>query len=146
MAQLEKTKCGLEPDMSEVPFKITTKMVEEHLQKAINLMVRDLREKNVNARDVRITVMTDNISKQFRPFIIAIPMDGAVKGRGGTALQPGINTLESAKDFPKDGPILIITDGEIEDHLNIKHEHAYLLPQGKHLPFRAKGPIFYFEE
>lgn len=70
----------------------------------------------------------------------------AVKGRGGTALQPGINTLESAKDFPKDGPILIITDGEIEDHLNIKHEHAYLLPQGKHLPFRAKGPIFYFEE
>lgn len=70
----------------------------------------------------------------------------AVKGRGGTALQPGINTLESAKDFPKDGPILIITDGEIEDHLDIKHEHAYLLAQGKHLPFRAKGPIFYFEE
>lgn len=69
-----------------------------------------------------------------------------VKGRGGTALQPGIDTLESAKDFPKDGPILIITDGEIEDHLDIKHEHAYLLPQGKRLPFRAKGQIFYFSE
>lgn len=70
----------------------------------------------------------------------------AVKGRGGTALQPGIDTLESAKDFPKDGPILIITDGEIENHLDIKHEHAYLLPQGKRLPFRAKGQIFYFKE
>ena len=69
-----------------------------------------------------------------------------LKGRGGTALQPAIDTLESAKDFPKDGPILIITDGEIEDHLNIKHEHAYLLPQGKHLPFRARGNIFYFNE
>ena len=70
----------------------------------------------------------------------------AVKGRGGTMLQPGINTLESSKDFPKDGPILIITDGEIEDHLDIKHEHAYLLPPGKRLPFRAKGQIFYFNE
>lgn len=70
----------------------------------------------------------------------------AVKGRGGTILQPGIDTLESAKDFPKDGPILIITDGEIESYLSIKHEHAYLLPQGKRLPFKARGPVFYFKE
>ncbi|MDE6312231.1 MAG: hypothetical protein K2M46_01155 [Lachnospiraceae bacterium] len=70
----------------------------------------------------------------------------AVKGRGGTKLQPAIDALESAKDFPKDGPILIITDGEIEDHLNIRHEHAFLLPQGKKLPFRARGPVFYFQQ
>ena len=70
----------------------------------------------------------------------------AVKGRGGTILQPGIDTLESAKDFPKDGPILIITDGEIEEHLDIKHEHAYLLPQGKRLPFSTKRQVFYFSE
>ena len=69
-----------------------------------------------------------------------------IKGRGGTVLQPGINALESAKDFPADGPILIITDGEIEDHLDIKHEHAYLLPKGARLPFKAKGEVFYFEE
>ena len=68
----------------------------------------------------------------------------AVKGRGGTILQPGIDALESAKDFPKDGPILIITDGEIEEHLSIKHEHAYLLPKGRRLPFRARGKVFYF--
>ena len=70
----------------------------------------------------------------------------AVQGRGGTTLQPGIQMLENAKDFPKDGPILIITDGEIEDHLKITHEHAYLMPKGCRLPFRAKGEIFYFEE
>lgn len=70
----------------------------------------------------------------------------AVKGRGGTALQPGVDTIERAKDFPKDGPILIITDGEIEEHLDIKHEHAYLMPQGRRLPFKARGEVFYFEE
>lgn len=70
----------------------------------------------------------------------------SVKGRGGTRLQPGVNALESAKDFPKDGPILIITDGQIEDHLDIKREHAYLLPKGYRLPYRAKGEVFYFEK
>lgn len=68
-----------------------------------------------------------------------------VKGRGGTTLQPGIHTLETANDFPKDGPILIITDGEIEEHFVVKHEHAFLLPKGKRLPFRAKGDVFYFD-
>lgn len=67
-----------------------------------------------------------------------------VKGRGGTMLQPGIDLLECAKDFPKDGPILIITDGEIEDKLTIRRKHAYLIPKGKNLPFRAKGQVFYF--
>ncbi len=68
-----------------------------------------------------------------------------VKGRGGTKLHPGINCLEQAKDFPKDGPILIITDGMIEDQLYVRHRHAYLLPKGKRLPFKAGGEIFYFE-
>ena len=34
-----------------------------------------------------------------------------VRGRGGTVLQPAIGFLERAEDFPKDGPVLIITDG-----------------------------------
>lgn len=68
-----------------------------------------------------------------------------VKGRGGTILQPGVDLLECAKDFPKDGPILIITDGMIENKMHIRHEHAFLIPRGKRLPFRAKGKVFYFE-
>lgn len=67
------------------------------------------------------------------------------KGRGGTKLQPGIDLLERAEDFPGKGPVLIITDGEIEGHLNLKREHAYLMPAGKRLPFQAKGEVFYFE-
>lgn len=68
-----------------------------------------------------------------------------VKGRGGTILQPAVNLLERANDFPNDAPILIITDGFIEENLYIHHEHAYLLPKSGKLPFHTKSPIFYFE-
>lgn len=68
-----------------------------------------------------------------------------VKGRGGTKLQPAVDLLESADDFPEDGPILIITDGAIENSLTICREHAYLLPKGCRLPFKDRGAIFYFK-
>ncbi len=64
-----------------------------------------------------------------------------VRGRGGTVLQPGIDLLQNANDFPDKGPILIITDGFC-DRLRIRREHAFLLPEGHSLPFIAKGPIF----
>jgi predicted metal-dependent peptidase len=66
-----------------------------------------------------------------------------IKGRGGTVLQPGINLLEKAEDFPAEGPILVITDGYC-DRLRIRHEHAFLIPEGHHLPFRPAGPVFQF--
>ncbi|MEH6939743.1 VWA-like domain-containing protein [Bacillus sp. JJ664] len=64
-----------------------------------------------------------------------------IKGRGGTILQPGIDMIESAKDFPKNGPILIITDGYC-DRLSIKREHAFVMPQGARLPFIPRGEVF----
>ncbi len=64
-----------------------------------------------------------------------------VKGRGGTVLQPGIDLLEEAEDFPKKGPLLIITDGQC-DRLRIRRDHAFLLPEGKHLPFVPVGKVF----
>ncbi len=68
-----------------------------------------------------------------------------VRGRGGTVLQPGVDLLLAAADFPKDGPILIITDGFIEEHMSIRRAHAFLVPRGRRLPFRPKGDVFYFE-
>jgi hypothetical protein len=56
-------------------------------------------------------------------------------------LQPGIDLLEAAPDFPKDGPILLITDGYC-DVLDIRREHAFLLPCGHRLPFVPWGPVF----
>jgi predicted metal-dependent peptidase len=66
-----------------------------------------------------------------------------IKGRGGTALQPGVTLLEQAKDFPPKGPILIITDGQC-DKLLIRREHAFMLPKGKYLPFTPWGKVFRF--
>jgi predicted metal-dependent peptidase len=66
-----------------------------------------------------------------------------VIGRGGTVLQPGIDLLERAPDFPKDGPVLVITDAFI-DQVRIKREHAFLIPAGATLPFTPHGPVFRF--
>ncbi|GAA1069036.1 hypothetical protein GCM10009665_75680 [Kitasatospora nipponensis] len=64
-----------------------------------------------------------------------------VRGRGGTVLQPGVDLLERAEDFPAGAPILLITDGEC-DVLRVRREHAYLVPQGAGLPFTPRGPVF----
>lgn len=66
-----------------------------------------------------------------------------VKGRGGTVLQPAIDLLERAEDFPKDAPVLIITDGYCEDRFVLHgREHAYLIPWGAQLPFVPRGRVF----
>ena len=64
-----------------------------------------------------------------------------VRGRGGTILQPGIDLLQGASDFPEAGPILIITDGYC-DHIRVRRQHAFLLPEGHNLPFVPRGPVF----
>jgi predicted metal-dependent peptidase len=72
----------------------------------------------------------------------AIAGNVRVRGRGGTLLQPGVDLLRGADDFPDDGPILLITDTWCEDDLRVPGEHAYLVPQGRRLPFPPKGPVF----
>jgi predicted metal-dependent peptidase len=64
-----------------------------------------------------------------------------IKGRGGTVLMPGIRLLEQAKDFPQDGPILLITDGAC-DRLTIRRDHAILLADGGRLTQPVTGPVF----
>lgn len=64
-----------------------------------------------------------------------------VRGRGGTVLRPGVDLLERAEDFPRNGPILIITDG-LCDVFAVRREHAFLLPAGRTLPFAPRGPVF----
>lgn len=67
-----------------------------------------------------------------------------VRGRGGTVLAPAVTRLERADDFPKDAPILVITDGAC-DRFQVPREHAFLMPEGCRLPFRTHAPIFHFE-
>ena len=65
-----------------------------------------------------------------------------VRGRGGTVLQPAIDLLERAPDFPPGGPLLVITDGEC-DVLRIRRAHAFLVPLGARLPFTPRGEVFH---
>jgi predicted metal-dependent peptidase len=65
-----------------------------------------------------------------------------VRGRGGTVLQPAVNLLQGRTDFPKDCPILVITDGGCEDDLQVQRDHAFLLSPGRHLPFVTRRPVF----
>ena len=65
-----------------------------------------------------------------------------VRGRGGTVLQPGIDLLDRAEDFPKDAPILIITDGDCDKLVLYGRTHAFLIPHGATLPFTPKGKVF----
>jgi predicted metal-dependent peptidase len=77
----------------------------------------------------------------MHPFDIAGRV--RIRGRGGTVLQPGINLLQDTPDFPKDGPILVITDARC-DRVLVKRDHAFLIPAGAVLPFPARGPVFRF--
>jgi predicted metal-dependent peptidase len=65
-----------------------------------------------------------------------------VRGRGGTVLQPAVQLLQTRKDFPKDCPILIITDGLCEPDLQVTRDHAFLLSPGMRLPFPTRKPVF----
>jgi predicted metal-dependent peptidase len=64
-----------------------------------------------------------------------------VRGRGGTVLQPGIDLLERAEDFPRQGPLLIVTDGQC-DRFVCRRTHAILTPAGARLPFVPRGEVF----
>jgi predicted metal-dependent peptidase len=65
-----------------------------------------------------------------------------VRGRGGTVLQPAVNLLQGRADFPKDCPILIITDGLCEPNLQVSRDHAFLVSPGGRLPFPTRKPVF----
>ncbi|MCF8168718.1 MAG: hypothetical protein K9J77_08925, partial [Rhodoferax sp.] len=83
-------------------------------------------------------VVPENLQERF-----------AVRGRGGTMLQPGLDLLRDLAargEFPKTGPLLIITDGYCEDQLSTQMDHAFLLQEGRRLPFRPRGEVFYVSQ
>lgn len=102
-----------------------------------------------NAKDVPfVRVVFCDAEAYDAGYMTPDDISGRVKvtGGGGTVLQPAVSLLENANDFPKNGPILIITDGWIEENLKVHREHAFLLPKGRKLPFTVKGKVFYFQE
>lgn len=99
-----------------------------------------------NARDVhQARVVFCDAQPYDQGYMEAVEIAGSVqiRGRGGTVLQPGIELLEHAQNFPRDAPLLIITDCECDRLHLYGRDHAFLVPRGKSLPFPPKGPVFY---
>lgn len=100
------------------------------------------------ARDVKqVRVVFCDAAPYDQGYMEAVDIAGSVRvrGRGGTVLQPGVELLEQARDFPREAPLLIITDCEC-DRLNLHgRDHAFLVPRGRSLPFPPRGPVFYLE-
>jgi len=72
-----------------------------------------------------------------------------LRGRGGTVLQPGFDHLRDLAhkgEMPAHGPVLVVTDGWCEDKLETRMDHAYLLADGRRLPFTPRGEVFYVSE
>jgi hypothetical protein len=93
------------------------------------------------------------IQKAFYSLILDEPANlldrFTLRGRGGTVLQPGFDRLRDLAhrgELPAHGPVLVVTDGWCEDKLETRMDHAYLLADGRRLPFIPRGEVFYMTE
>jgi len=64
-----RTKSGLKPDESGVPFSITTNQVEKYIQQRVDVVC-----KSANAENVEIKIYTTEPGKYFCPFIVGLPI------------------------------------------------------------------------
>jgi predicted metal-dependent peptidase len=110
------------------------------LGKAIGAIVSYSQAQDV--REVRLVYCDAQPHDEGFVAIDALASRVSVRGRGGTVLQPAVDLLQTRRDFPKDAPILLITDGFCEADLRVAREHAFLLSSGGRLPFVTRKPVF----
>lgn len=76
----ERNRAGLRPDDTETLYSISTKRVEEYLQKKTDVVVRKMNERadaNPKMKHIdpfQINVISSNVSKTFVPFAVIFPM------------------------------------------------------------------------
>lgn len=82
MADL-KTRAGISPSQRELPYEITTTMVEDYLQKKLDVVMSKAagRENNEKGDYIRLRVYTTEASRDFLPFMVILPME-AMKDTG----------------------------------------------------------------
>ena len=115
-------------------------MQRVELGKAIGAIVSYAQAQEV--REVRLVYCDAVPYDEGFVAIEALASRVSVRGRGGTVLQPAVDLLQTRRDFPKDAPILLITDGFCEDDLQVARDHAFLLTTGGRLPFVTRKPVF----
>jgi len=89
-----------------------------------------------DAEHQEIKSVVSEVAKEYGFSEACIRLDGIE--------YPAIALLEHAEDFPKEGPILIITDGYCE-RLRISRKHTFIIPKSNQLPFLPRGQVFRIE-
>jgi len=115
-------------------------MAREHLGKALGAIVAYAQAQEV--RELRLVYCDAQPYDEGWVAIESLASRVSVRGRGGTVLQPALTLLETRRDFPKEAPILVITDGLCESELRIERDHAFLLTTAGRLPFVTRKPVF----
>jgi predicted metal-dependent peptidase len=115
-------------------------MQRDELGKALGAIVAYSQAQSV--KQVRLVYCDAQPYDEGFVAIDALASRVQVRGRGGTVLQPAVNLLQTRTDFPKDSPILIITDGLCENDLQVARDHAFLVSPGMRLPFPTRKPVF----
>ena len=76
MANEIKTRSGLTPDETGLPYSITTSKVEEYLQRKVNTISSGIANTTGEAeKNVSIRIYTTEAGRNFLPFIIVLPLD-----------------------------------------------------------------------
>lgn len=100
MANME-TRSGLKPvNSGNLPFEITTDNVEEFLQGKFDAIMRQKRSNGEHVDDIKVTLMSIQISKIFVPFMILLPT--SVLKSQGNGRNKGRNDEDEASIFNPD--------------------------------------------
>lgn len=75
-----KTRAGLVPVETEMPYSITTEEAEEFLQQKFDAIVSAMQKKGEHQEDVKIMLFTTKCSKKFMPFMVLLPLS-VLKGK-----------------------------------------------------------------
>ena len=69
-----RTRAGISPNEAELPFSITTRQVEDYLQRKLDVVMN--RGGNGETREpIEVRVYTTEAGKSFLPFVVVLPMD-----------------------------------------------------------------------
>ena len=74
--KIANTRAGLVPSMDELPYDITTTIVEEYVQRKLNVVVNGMRQNGLyNGNDIDVRVITVEMGSKFVPFTVVLPMN-----------------------------------------------------------------------
>ncbi len=69
--EMYKTRAGINPSDNALPFSVTTREVEDYLQKRVDAMVK---ASNGKVEKVDIKIYSTESGKKFIPFVVVLPL------------------------------------------------------------------------